>query len=132
MKPALRKLMVTGHVTFSIGWIGAVAAFLVLSIAALTSRDPDVVRSAYLSMDLIGRFAIIPMCLVALATGLIEALGASWGLFRYYWVTIKFALTLAATLPLLMHQHDAIAQAAKWVSGTRCNSAIHDRCSSAD
>lgn len=84
MKPALRKLAVTAHVTFSIGWLGAVAAFLVLSIAGVTSRDPDVVRSAYLSMDLISRFAIIPMCFVALATGLIEALGTPWGLFRYY------------------------------------------------
>lgn len=118
MKPALRKLTVTAHVTFSIGWLGAVAAFLVLSIAGLTSRDPDVVRSAYLSMDLISRFAIIPMCFVALATGLIEALGTPWGLFRHYWVAIKFALTCVATLLLLMHQHDAIARAAKWVSGT--------------
>ena len=41
MKPALRKLAVTAHVTFSIGWLGAVAAFLVLSIAGLISRDPD-------------------------------------------------------------------------------------------
>ena len=47
---------------------GAVTAFLVLSIAGLISRDPDVVRSAYLSMNLISKFAIIPMCLVALAT----------------------------------------------------------------
>ncbi len=33
MTPALRKLAITAHVTFSVGWLGAVAAFLVLSIA---------------------------------------------------------------------------------------------------
>ena len=36
-----------------LGWLGAVAAFLVLSIAALMSEDPQTVRSAYLGMNLI-------------------------------------------------------------------------------
>ena len=75
MTPALRKLTITAHITFSVGWLGAVTAFLVLSIAGLTSHDAEVVRGAYLSMDLISRFAIIPMCLAALATGLLQALG---------------------------------------------------------
>ena len=74
MTPALRKLTITAHVAFSVGWLGAVAAFLVLSIAGLTSRDAEVVRGAYLSMDLISRFVIIPMCFAALATGLLQAL----------------------------------------------------------
>jgi hypothetical protein len=114
MTPAVRKLSLTAHVTFSIGWIGAVAAFLVLSVAGLTSRNPDVVRGAYISMDLISRFAIIPMCFAALATGIIEALCAPWGLFQHYWVATKFGLTLVATFLLLMHQN-AIARAAEWV-----------------
>lgn len=117
MTPALRRLSLTAHVTFSIGWIGAVAAFLVLSVAGLTSRNPDVVRGAYISTDLVSRFVIIPMCFAALATGIIEALGTLWGLFRYSWVATKFALTLIATFALLMHQN-AIARAAKRVSGT--------------
>ena len=104
MTPALRKLILTAHVTFSIGWIGAVAAFLAVSVASGTSRSPDVVRGACISMDLISRFVIIPMCFGALATGIIDALGTPWGLFRYYWVVIKFGLTLIATFLLLMHQ----------------------------
>jgi hypothetical protein len=116
MRPALRKLTLTAHITFSIGWIGAVAGFLVLSVAGVTSPNPEVVRGAYISMDLISRFAIIPMCIAALATGIIEGLGTPWGLFRYYWVVTKLALTLIATLLLLMHQN-AIARAAKWVLG---------------
>src|SRR5215472_1267918 len=116
MTPALRKFTLTAHVVFSIGWIGAVAAFLVLSIAGLTSRNPEIVRGTYLSMDLISRFAIIPMCFAALATGILSAVGTSWGLFRYYWVATKLALTLVATLLLLMHEN-AIARAAQWVSG---------------
>jgi hypothetical protein len=80
MTPALRKFTITAHVTFSVGWLGAVAAFLVLSVAGLTSHDADVVRGAYLSMDLISRFVIIPLCFAALATGLLQALRHPMGL----------------------------------------------------
>ena len=116
MTPALRKVSLTAHIVFSIGWIGAVAAFLALSIAGLTSQDPETVRGAYSSMDLIGRFVILPMCFAALTTGIISAFVSPWGLFRHYWVVVKFALTLVATFLLLVHEN-VIAHAAKWVSG---------------
>ncbi len=117
MTPAVRKLTITAHVTFSVGWLGAVAAFLVLSIAGLTSHDAEVVRGAYLSMELISRFVIIPMSFAAVATGLLQALGTPWGLFRYYWIVMKFGLAIFATVALLMHQFAVMAVAAKRVSG---------------
>lgn len=112
---------VAGHarsdVAFSVGWLGAVAAFLVLSIAGLTSHDAELVRGAYLSMDLLSRFVIIPMCFAALVTGLLQALGTPWGLFRYYWILTKFGLAVFATIALLVHQFVVVAEAAKRVSG---------------
>ena len=117
MTPALRKLTITAHVTFSVGWLGAVVAFLVLSIAGLTSQDAEVVRGAYLSMNLISRFVIIPMCFAALGTGLLQALGTPWGLFRYYWILLKFGLAIFATFALLVHQFGVTEEAAKRVSG---------------
>src|SRR5215472_14617752 len=79
MTPALRKFTITTHLAFSIGWLGATAAFLVLSIAGLASRDPEVVRGAYLSMNLISKFVIIPMSFAGVATGLFQALATPWG-----------------------------------------------------
>ena len=117
MRPSLRKLTITAHVTFSVGWLGAVAAFLVLSIAGLTSQDAEVVRGAYLSMNLISRFVIIPMCFAALGTGLLQALGTPWGLFRYYWILLKFGLAIFATFALLVHQFGVMAEAEKRISG---------------
>ena len=117
MTPTVRKLTITAHVVFSVGWLGAVAACLVLSIAGLTSHDPEVVRGAYLSMDLISRFVIIPLCFAALITGLLQALGTPWGLFRYYWIVMKFGLAVFATIALLIHQFAVMAMAAKRVSG---------------
>ena len=117
MTPALRKLTITAHVTFSVGWLGAVAAFLVLSIVGLASHDSEVVRGAFLSMDLISRFVIIPMCFGALVTGLLQALGTPWGLFRYYWILVKFGLAIFATIALLIHQFAVMAVAAQRASG---------------
>jgi len=117
MTPRVRKLTITAHVAFSVGWLGAVAAFLALSIAGLTSQDAEVVRGAYLSMNLISRFVVIPMSFGALATGLLQALGTPWGLFRYYWMVTKFGLAIFATFALLVHQFAVMAVAAKRVSG---------------
>src|SRR5947207_1085688 len=107
MSPRLRKLLLAAHITSSVGWLGAVASFLVLSIAGRTNQDAEVVRGAYLSMNLIGLFIIVPTSLAALATGLVQALGSQWGLFRHYWVLVKFLLALFATIALLLHQFTA-------------------------
>jgi len=116
MTPGLRKFALTAHITSSVGWLGAVAAFLVLSIAGLTSAEVEIVRSSYVAMNLIGKFLIVPLSLAALLTGLVQSLGTPWGLFRYYWVLVKFALTIGATLLLLLHQFTAVAEAARRVS----------------
>src|SRR5512132_930307 len=49
LPPRLRKLALTAHVTASVGWLGAVIAFLNLSVTGLTSQNPQTVRGAYLS-----------------------------------------------------------------------------------
>ena len=116
MTPRFRKIALTAHVTCSVGWLGAVASFLILSIAGLTSRDTEVVRGAYLAMNVLGQNIIVPLSFAALLTGLVQSLGTDWGLFRYYWVTVKLVLTLGSTLLLLLHQFTAVAEAARRVS----------------
>ena len=103
MTPLLRKFALTAHITFSVGWLGAVVAYLALAIAGLTSHDVSMVRAAYLSMELIGWSVIVPFSLAALLTGLVQSLGTQWGLFRHYWILVKFLLTTAATIVLLWH-----------------------------
>jgi hypothetical protein len=102
MTPRLRKLGLIAHISSSVGWLGAVAAFLVLGIAGLTSQDAEMVRGAYLSMNLIGRFVIVPLSLASVATGLVQALGTEWGLFRHTWIFVKLLLTVIATIVLFV------------------------------
>jgi hypothetical protein len=101
--PFFRKLTLTTHISFSIGWFGAVAGFLAIAIAGLVSQDEQVVRSAYLALKLMGWFVIVPFCLASLLTGIIESLFTPWGFFRYYWIVVKLFLTIAATVILLVH-----------------------------
>jgi hypothetical protein len=75
MPPHLRKVALTAHVVSSVGWLGAVAAFLALAVAGLTSQDAQMVRAAYLAMESIAWFVFVPLCVASLLTGLVQALG---------------------------------------------------------
>ncbi len=103
MTPHLRRFALTAHVTSSVGWLGAVGAFLALAVAGLTSQDTQMVRATYLAMELTGWFVIVPLSLASLPTGLVMSLGTEWGLFRHYWVLAKLLITVLATILLLVH-----------------------------
>lgn len=103
MTPSVRKLALTTHIGSSVGWLGAVAAFLALSVAGVAGQDPQMVRAAYLAMHLVTWFVIVPFSVAALVTGVIQSLGTQWGLFRHYWIVAKLGLTVVATLILLVH-----------------------------
>ena len=111
MPPALRKFMLIAHLASSVGWIGAVVAYLALGIAAATSRDAQTVRAAWIAMEVTGWYALVPLALAALVTGLVMALGTPWGLFRHYWVLITLVLTILATVVLLLHMPDVSSMA---------------------
>jgi hypothetical protein len=102
MGPRLRKVILTAHVVSAVGWIGAVAAYLVLALAGVTSDSAETVRAAFISMELL-YFALVPLAAVALLTGLAQALGTNWGLFRHYWVLVKFVLTVIAFTVMLLN-----------------------------
>jgi MFS family permease len=101
MPPRLRKFALSVHLTLSVGWIGAVAGYIALDVAAATSQDAQTLRGAYLSMGWIVRSVIVPLAFASLLTGLVMSMGTKWGLFRHYWVLISLLLTIIATVVLL-------------------------------
>jgi hypothetical protein len=112
MSASLRKLGLTAHVLASVGWLGAVAAFLALAIVGLTSGNGPKAIAAYLAMDSITRLVIVPSCVASFITGIVQSLGTPWGLVRYYWVVLKLGLTAVGTVGLLLHTQ-AIRYAAR-------------------
>ncbi len=103
MTPRLRKFALTAHVTSSVGWLGAVAVFLAHAVLALTSKDVQTVRAAYLVMEPAAWFVLVPLAFASLLTGLVQSLGTTWGLFRHYWVLFKLLINVFATIVLLMY-----------------------------
>jgi len=101
MTASARKFALTAHVMCSVGWLGAVVAFEALAVAALTSPDVQLVRAAYVAMQPITWYAIVPLALASLLTGLVVSFGTQWGLLRHYWVAMKFVINIFAIVILL-------------------------------
>lgn len=101
MPPRLRRFALAAHIAVSVGWVGAVAAYLALDVTVATCQDARTLRAAYLAMALIASNVIVPSSLATVLTGLVMALGTRWGLVRHYWVVISFLLTVLAVIVLL-------------------------------
>ena len=112
MTPALRRLLLTLHLAASVGWVGAVLAYLPLDLATAASQDPQTLRAAYLGMDLVARWALVPLALLALASGIVLSLATPWGLFRHWWVVVSLALTALAAVVLLVETRTIASLAA--------------------
>ena len=126
MTPRLRKLALTAHITASVGWIGSDAAFLALAVAGLTSQDALMVRAAYLAMRLMAWFVIIPLSIASLLTGLVQSLGSKWGLFRHYWIVLKFLIVIFASAVLLIHTQPIRLVAGAAAAGTLSSATLRE------
>jgi hypothetical protein len=115
MKRSLQKFLLTTHVATSVGCIGAVAAYLALAIIGLNGIEGDTARTIYAAMELIGWTIVTPLCIAALVSGIAQSLLSPWGLFRYYWIVAKLALTIltiAVLVRTLNHASETLAMSA--------------------
>ncbi|MEV4422337.1 DUF2269 domain-containing protein [Patulibacter sp. NPDC049589] len=114
LSPRTRRLAVFVHVTSSVGWLGAVAATVALAIAGASSTDPQTVRAAYPALEVIGWYALVPLSIASLASGLVVSLGGRWGVFEHYWVVTKLLINVAASGVLLLYMQtlDGLARTA--------------------
>ncbi|NDL59578.1 DUF2269 domain-containing protein [Phytoactinopolyspora sp. XMNu-373] len=103
MPPRVRRFVLAAHITTTVGWLGAVAAFIALSVIGLTSQDTQTVRAVYLVMEPAAWYVLVPLAFAALLSGLVQSLGTRWGLFRHYWVLFKLLIVVVATSYLLMY-----------------------------
>lgn len=120
LTPRLRKFVLTAHIIFSVGWAGAVAVFLAHSIVGLTSSDNQIISAAYIAMWLSCWWVIIPSNIGSLLTGLVQAFCTPWGLFKHWWILVKFILTIGCTVLLLLHTNQIghLAQTASGLAST--------------
>lgn len=103
MSRPVRSAILVIHVAVSVGWLGAVLAFLPLAISGRASPEPETVRGAYLAMHMIGTYVVAPLALASLLSGLVQGLTSHWGVIRHYWVSIKLLITLIASAVFLVY-----------------------------
>lgn len=84
--PRWRKGLLSIHIAAAVGVFGSDLALLVLALSGL-----------YSSALLIAEWLVEPLAVTALATGLLLATTGPYGLVRYWWTTLKFAITAALT-----------------------------------
>jgi hypothetical protein len=108
-RPAAAAWLRVLHIGASVGWLATVAAFLVLAIVGLRADSPDVM-GIYAGAEALTWYLIVPLCGLTLVTGVLIAVTTPWGLLNHYWVVVKLAISVAATIGLVIHLapiHDA-------------------------
>ncbi len=88
-----RKLLTFAHVAVAASVLGVDLVIVALGLAGY-AMDPGAV---YPAAQLIGQRVLWPLALAALGTCVAVALIGPYGLFRFWWVTIKLAITLVLT-----------------------------------
>ncbi|NGO50956.1 hypothetical protein [Allomesorhizobium camelthorni] len=109
-----RKLLLTVHVGAGVSVLGADLVLLALGMASVGGADPVTI---YPAATLIATWLVAPLALVALASGLALGLLTSWGLFTYWWVTIKLAIVVVLTGAVLFVLVPALGATADAVTG---------------
>jgi hypothetical protein len=98
LPPPWRKLLLTVHVATAVSVLGTDLVLLVLGISSVRGADPQTI---YPAAHLVATWLLAPLAIVALGTGVLLGLLTQWGLLRYWWVTIKLALTAILTSVIL-------------------------------
>lgn len=89
----LRRFLLAVHVVVSGGWLGVVAAKLVLCVTAASADEPVVSGAFYESAKVVD-VVFPPAAIATFVTGVLLTLGTKWDLLGHYWVATKLALTV--------------------------------------
>ena len=92
------RLLLTLHILATVGLFGADLVLVTLGFSAVFGAEPSTV---YPAAQLVASTVVAPLALVSLASGVVLARWSGWGLFCYWWVTLKLAITLILTLVIL-------------------------------
>src|SRR5262249_43922924 len=115
-----RKPLLIVHLVATVSLIGTTLVLLALGISALHGADP---RTVYPAAYLVETWLVAPLAVLALGTGLLQAVLTRWGLLKYWWVALKLATTLGFTGLVLFVLIPRLAASAEAASAAQTFSA---------
>jgi hypothetical protein len=90
-----RKAVLTTHITAAVALLGTTLGLSIMGARTAGDDDGRDAHAVYDVMSLLTLSLGIPLSFIALASGVLLATTAKWGLFGYWWVTTKLALLVA-------------------------------------
>jgi hypothetical protein len=84
-----RRWLLILHLLFVAIWFGNNVVFLVLSIAAVATTDPNMVLSCYTVLNMLAHSSGIASIIGTVVTGGLLSVLTKWGLFKYKWIIAK-------------------------------------------
>lgn len=108
----LRKTVLLFHIVVGGSWFGLDVAMAVLVFTAIGTDSAAVRAHTLQSLKLITVWPMFSAAALSLVTGILLGLGSKYGLFRYWWVTIKLGLNLVLVTLVLTALRGEVASAA--------------------
>ncbi len=107
----IRKVMLLVHLGSTAAWFGMDVVLGVLVVAGLNAAPPAAAGMAVAIGTFIG-WPVVTVALLALASGVVLALGSKYGLLRTWWVIVKLVLTLVLIVLVLALLVPSVAELA--------------------
>jgi uncharacterized membrane protein len=95
LAPGSRRVLLTVHIAGGVGLVGVGVVLVALGTNGLLGAAPSTI---YPAMYLVARAALLPLVLIALVTGALQAALTEYGTLKHGWVTAKLAITSLLTV----------------------------------
>lgn len=102
------------HIAASVALVGGDLAILILGASGKSGAKPETI---YPAMERIATWGLQPLALLALVSGVALGLAGPFGLVRYWWVTIKLAVTVVLTTLVITVVVPGLGRAADTAEG---------------
>ena len=109
-----RNALLTLHLVTAVGLVGVDLVLLVLGISGVRGATPATV---YPAMHSVAAAALAPLAVVALGTGVLQALLSRYGLVKHWWVSAKLVITSLLTGLVLLVVIPGLGRAAAAATG---------------
>ncbi|QBD75052.1 hypothetical protein EPA93_03195 [Ktedonosporobacter rubrisoli] len=89
-----KRWLLSAHILCSVAWLGAATCSLILNLAVLFTNDAHLLNAAYIFVGTLDKALLRGGALGAIISGVLLSVFTKWGLFRFYWIIVKEAISL--------------------------------------
>lgn len=90
-----KNWLLSSHIVFAALWTGTVLCMVLIAFRNRTTSDADVLYALNSVINLLDDFIVIPASIGSVVTATILCWGTNYGFFKFYWVIVKWFLTVA-------------------------------------